>query len=261
MSTSSKNKLQGKVTIVTGGASGIGEATVLLFADHGARAVVIADVQDEKGQKLVESIGSSRSTYIHCDVTDENQVKSLIKTTIDLYGQLDVTFCNAGIINTTPQTVLDFDMAAYEKLFAVNVGGTAASLKHAAMAMVEGGVKKGSIICTASTAANVQGDRCTDYVMSKCAVVGLMKSASVQLGRYGIRVNCVSPGPVATPLLCKLSGIGMKEVEKAFESSYCLGGVLKVKHVAEAVLFLACDDSEFVTGHNLVVDGGFKAAY
>ncbi|XP_065847369.1 (-)-isopiperitenol/(-)-carveol dehydrogenase, mitochondrial-like [Euphorbia lathyris] len=256
----SSNKLQDKVAIITGGASGIGEATALLFAQNGARAVVIADVQDQKGQQLVESIGSHRSTYIHCDVTDENQLKSTIEATVHKYSQIDVMFCNAGILNACSQDVMDFDMAAYEKLFAVNVGGVAASVKHAARAMVEGGVK-GSIICTASIAARNGANRAVDYVMSKCAVLGLMKSASMQLGKYGIRVNSVSPGPVGTPLLCEVFGMGKEEVEKVFESKYWLEGVMKVEHVADAVLFLACDDSVFVTGHDLAVDGGFKFDY
>jgi len=252
-----KNKVQDKVAIVAGGASGIGEATVLAFAENGARAVVIADIQDEKGQKLAESIGTNRSTYIHCDVADENQVKSLVESTVQLYGHLDVIFCNAGIGSFGKQNVLDFDLDSCDKLFAVNVRGTAACLKHAARAMVDGGVK-GSVICTSSAAANLAGVRFTDYIMSKSGVLALMKCASYQLGEHGIRVNCVSPGPVATPLACKTFEKGVEEVEKAFQSSYCLKGVLKTKHVADAVLFLASDDSEFVTGQNLIVDGGFN---
>ncbi|XP_050224683.1 (-)-isopiperitenol/(-)-carveol dehydrogenase, mitochondrial-like [Mercurialis annua] len=252
------SKLQDKVAIITGGASGIGEATALLFAEHGARAVVIADIQDEKGQQLAESIGKNRSTYIHCDVTDETQVKSLVESTVNLYGRLDVMFCNAGIFSSSIQNILDFDMAAYEKLFSVNVSGVVASLKHAARAMVEGGVS-GSIICTASIAATAEGDRFTDYAMSKCAVLGLMRRASRQLAKHGIRVNCVSPSPIGTPMAIKALGVSnQEEAEKAFESSYRLKGVLKVKHVADAVLFLACQDSEFVTGHNLVVDGAYR---
>jgi NAD(P)-dependent dehydrogenase (short-subunit alcohol dehydrogenase family) len=122
--------------------------------------------------------------------------------------------------------------------------------------MVDGGVK-GSVICTSSAAANMAGDRFTDYIMSKSGVLALMKCASYQLGEHGIRVNCVSPGLVATPLTCKTLEMGVEEVENAFQSCYYLKGVLKAKHIADAVLFLASDDSEFVTGQNLIVDGGF----
>jgi len=102
--------------------------------------------------------------------------------------------------------------------------------------MVKGGIK-GCIICTANTAANLVGDMLTDYIMSKCGVLALMKCASYQLGKHGIRVHCVSPGPVATPMVCKTYDMGVEEVEKLFESSYCLKGVLKAKHIADAVLF------------------------
>ncbi|KAJ8753562.1 hypothetical protein K2173_022803 [Erythroxylum novogranatense] len=257
---SSKNKLQDKVAIITGGASGIGEATALLFAEYGARVVVIADIQDEKGRNLVNSIGTQRSTYIRCDVTDESQVKSLVETTVQLYSGLDIMFCNAGTATTHRfQTVTDFDFDSYEKVFAVNVRGVVASVKHAARAMIDGG-QKGSIICTSSIAASTGGEKSMDYVMSKCAVLGLMKSTSMQLGGHGIRVNCVSPGAVVTPLLCRAYGgeSSTEMVEKMVESSSYMKGALKLKHVAEAVAFLASDDSEFVNGHNLVVDGGFK---
>ncbi|KAJ0047907.1 hypothetical protein Pint_15282 [Pistacia integerrima] len=256
--TSCKKKLQGKVAIITGGASGIGEASALHFINHGAQAIVIADVQDEKGQKLAESIGLDRCMYVRCDVSDEEQIKNLVETAIKTYGHLDIMFCNAGILSKSEQIILDFDLSDYEKLFAVNVRGVIASIKHAARAMVKGKIQ-GSIICTASVSATMGGPIFTDYTMSKHAVVGLMKSASKQLGGYGIRVNCVSPGPVVTPMLCRMSGLKAEEAEKAFERSSCLKGVLKLKHVADAVLFLASKESEFVTGHNLVVDGGFIA--
>ncbi|XVE57009.1 hypothetical protein DITRI_Ditri04bG0057400 [Diplodiscus trichospermus] len=255
----SNKKLEGKVAIVTGGASGIGEATVFLFVDHGIRAVVIGDIQDEKGEKLAASIGHRCAcTYVHCDVTKEQDVEYLVQSAIKLYGRLDIMFCNAGIMNKSQQTILEFDLPSYEKLFAVNVGGVAASIKHAGRAMVEAKTN-GSIICTASIAARIGSDRQTDYVMSKNAVLALMRCASTQLGGHGIRVNCVSPGPVATPLLCKAFGMGVEETETSFASFYRLknNGVLKVKHVADAVLFLASEESRFITGHDLAVDGGF----
>ncbi|XP_043723226.1 short-chain dehydrogenase reductase 3b-like [Telopea speciosissima] len=248
--------LEGKVAIVTGGASGIGETTACLFADHGSRAVVIADIQDEKGELLVTSIGTHRCSYIHCDVADEDQVKSMVDWTIQKYGRLDIMFSNAGILNTH-QTILDLDLSAMDRLFSINVKGMAACVKHAGRAMVEGGIK-GSIVCTASAAASVGTGRHTDYTMSKHAVLGLVRSASRQLGRHGIRVNCVSPSGLATPMLCQSYGMDEDGVEKVFSNSTSLEGLaLKVNHVAEAVLFLASDASAFVTGHNLAVDGGY----
>jgi NAD(P)-dependent dehydrogenase (short-subunit alcohol dehydrogenase family) len=260
-STPLKNKLQGKVTIITGGASGIGEATARRFADHGARAIVIADIQDEKGQKVAASIGPNICTYVHCDVSDEEQVKTLVDSTVNAYGRLDIMFSNAGMgraILTGEQTVLDVDMSAYDKVMAVNARGMVACVKHAAKAMIEGGVK-GSIVCTASVAASIGGDKFLDYVMSKHAVLGLVRSASLQMGAYGIRVNCVSPGAVGTPLLKNMFGCENEEADKVYEMSASLkGGVLRPKNIADAVVFLASEDSEFVTGHNLAVNGGCR---
>ncbi|XP_042481477.1 short-chain dehydrogenase reductase 3b-like [Macadamia integrifolia] len=254
--TTQSKSLEGKVAIVTGGASGIGETTARLFADHGSRVVVIADIQDEKGEHVATSIGTHRCSYIHCDVADEDQVRSMVDWTVQKYGRLDIMFSNAGICNDQ-QTILDLDLTVMDRLFSINVRGMAACVKHAGRAMVEGGVK-GSIVCTASVAASVGGMAFTDYTMSKHAVLGLMRSASRQLGRHGIRVNCVSPSGVATPMPCQLSGMEKDEVEKFFSKSTSLKGlVLKVNHVAEAVLFLASDASAFVTGHNLAVDGGY----
>ncbi|KAL4363792.1 hypothetical protein GQ457_04G036710 [Hibiscus cannabinus] len=253
------NKLEGKVAIITGGASGIGEATAHHFAVHGARMIVIADIQDELGQRVVESIGSDKCSFVHCDVTDEEQVKNLVQSTVRSHGRLDIMFSNAGIFSNSAQTVLELDFAEFNRLFSVNVRGMATCVKHAARAMVEQNVR-GSIVCTASTCGSSGGERDTDYFMSKHAVIGLVRSASKQLGAHGIRVNCVSPFVVGTPLLYRYLGkeAAEAEAEQLFESYTSLkGAVLKAKHVADAVVFLASQDSEFVTGHDLVVDGGF----
>lgn len=234
-------KLQGKVAIITGGASGFGEATARLFARHGTLAIVIADIQDEKGQSVAASIGSNQCSYVHCDVTDEQQVKNLIDTTVNIHGKLDIMFSNAGMASIGEQTILDYNVSDAEKLFALNVRGMALCVKHAARAMTEGGVR-GSIICTSSLLGTVGHDSYTDYVMSKHAVVGLMRAASVQLGKYGIRVNCVCPGAAATAMTCKMYGKDEDEIEKMFEQSSRLEGVLKAKHVADAVAFLASDE-------------------
>ncbi|XP_052176194.1 (-)-isopiperitenol/(-)-carveol dehydrogenase, mitochondrial-like [Diospyros lotus] len=253
-------KLQGKVALVTGGASGIGETTVRLFAIHGARAVVIADIMDDKGQKLAEAIGSSQSqcAYRRCDVTDEDQVKAAVEWTVTTYGQLDVIFCNAGIASPSDQALLELDFAEFDRLMVVNARGVAACVKHAARAMVERLVR-GSIVCTASVVASKGGWKHTDYIMSKHAVLALVRAASQQLGEHGIRVNCVSPFMVATPLTCDLMGLKAEELEKMFAPYTSLRGTpLRPGDVADAVLFLASDESRFVSGHDLKVDGGFE---
>ncbi|XP_016444280.1 (-)-isopiperitenol/(-)-carveol dehydrogenase, mitochondrial-like [Nicotiana tabacum] len=248
-------KLEGKVATVTGGASGIGEAAARLFAHHGAR-VVIADIQDEKGRALAESIPFQRCSYVHCDVSDETQVKAMVDWTVQKYGQLDIMFSNAGVVGNSGQKVIDLDLSEFDRVLRVNARGMAACVKHAARAMVEQRVR-GSIICTASIAASRAGPWRTDYVMSKHAVLGLVKSASRQLGEYGIRVNSVSPSAVMTPIMLSAEQETSLKVLKMYGNLTCLKGItLTVKHLADAVLFLASDDSAFVSGHDLVLDGG-----
>ncbi|KAL5080611.1 hypothetical protein RYX36_009032 [Vicia faba] len=256
-STNTNLRLSGKVAIVTGGASGIGETTARVFANEDTRVVVIADIQDELGEQVAASIGNQRCIYVHCDVTDEDQVQNLIQSTVNTYGQIDIMFSNAGIINSSDQTVVELDMSKLDRLFAVNVGGMALCVKHAARAMVEQRVR-GSIVCTGSAGGSHGGSRSTDYIMSKHAVLGLMRAASVQLATHGIRVNSVSPNGLATPLTCKLLGMSQENAQEAYKNLARLEGVvLTPKHVADAVLFLVSNEAEFITGLDLRVDGGF----
>ncbi|KAK3220678.1 hypothetical protein Dsin_014648 [Dipteronia sinensis] len=149
-------------------------------------------------------------------------------------------------------------MSALDHMFTVIVRGMAACVKQAARAMVEGSIR-GSIVCTASVAANHGGKKCTDYYMSKHAVVGLVRSASVQLGVHGIRVNCVSPYVLASSATRLVNGVGMEELERLYDGNMLFNGVtLRAKHAADGVLFLAGSESELITGHDLVVDGGFQ---
>ncbi|KAL1555536.1 (+)-cis,cis-nepetalactol synthase NEPS3-like [Salvia divinorum] len=249
-------KLQGKVAIVTGGASGIGETTGRVLAGHGARAVVIADIQSEKGRAVAESIGLERCSYVQCDVTDEEQVKAMIEWTAKTYGGLDIMVSNAGTVSSLPQTILDLDMSEYDRVMRVNARGMAACVKQAARKMVEMGTR-GAIICTASTAAEKATEDLTDYVMSKRAVLGLMRSASLQLGPRGIRVNSVSPGLVLTPLVWKIGMVTQADSDKYMGPYTSLkGATLTAENVADAVAFLASDEAAFVTGVDLAVDCG-----
>ncbi|KAF6159848.1 hypothetical protein GIB67_032932 [Kingdonia uniflora] len=177
----------------------------------------------------------------------------MIDLTAQKYGRIDIMFSNAGILNPD-QTVLDIDLLKFDHLININMQGMAICVKHAAKAMVSCGVR-GSIVCTASAAASIGSERHVDYTMSKHAVLGLMRSASVQLGKYGIRVNCVSPSAVGTPFMCDAYGMDAKGIETTFSSACSLKGVaLNVKHVADAV----SSESTFVSGHNLAVDGCFR---
>ncbi|XP_050914792.1 short-chain dehydrogenase reductase 3b, partial [Lathyrus oleraceus] len=248
--------LEGKVAIVTGGASGIGEDAVKTFVENGA-FVVIADINDELGHHLATSIGLDKVSYHHCDVRDEKQVEQTVSFTLEKYGTLDIVFSNAGIAGPL-SSILEFDLNEFDNTIAVNIRGAAATIKHAARVMVDRKIR-GSIICTASVAGSVAGSAGHDYVTSKHGLVGLVRSTCGELGAYGIRVNSVSPYLVATPLVCRALKMEVSEVEANANDCGNLKGVtLKAKHIAEAALFLASDESAYISGHNLVVDGGFS---
>ncbi|MCL7030996.1 hypothetical protein MKW94_015458 [Papaver nudicaule] len=252
-------RLEGKVALITGAAGEIGEAAARLFVEHGA-FVVIADVKDELGDQVVASIGPERCSYKHCDVTDEKQVEETVVYMLDKYGTLDIVYSNAGILGPLAG-VLDTDMKALDKAIDVNVCGGVAMIKHSGRAMVARNIH-GSIICTASAGAARGGLGPVGYTASKHALLGVVRSASQELGAYGIRVNCVSPLGVATPMTCTTPGIKRFQLDPDFIeqkiSSVCSlkGMVMKPKDIAEAALFLASDESACINGHNLVVDGG-----
>ncbi|KAL1350873.1 hypothetical protein HN51_014850 [Arachis hypogaea] len=256
----SKQRLEGKVAIVTGGASGIGAEAVRVFVENGA-FVVVADVQDELGHLLASSIGLlEKVSYCHCDIRDEKQVEETVAFAVEKYGSLDIMFSNAGIAGSI-SNILDLDLNDFDNAMAVNLRGAAACIKHAARVMVARRTR-GSIICTASVAASVGIGAAAgvSYTASKHGLIGLVRSACGELGGYGIRVNSVSPYVVATPLVCRALDVEASEVESAGGVGTSLQGiVLKPIHVAQAALFLASDESAYISGHDLTVDGGFLA--
>ncbi|PNX59365.1 short-chain dehydrogenase reductase 3b-like protein, partial [Trifolium pratense] len=155
-------------------------------------------------------------------------------------------------------SILEFDLNKFDNTMAVNVRGSAATIKHAARAMVERKIR-GSIICTASVAGSVAGCAGHDYTSSKHGLIGLVRSTCSELGAYGIRVNSISPYAVATPLACRGLDMKVSEVEAIGNDYANLKGItLKTTHIAETALFLASDESAYISGHNLVVDGGFS---
>lgn len=249
-------RLEGKVALITGGASGIGEITARVFAHHGAK-VVIADVNDTLGHSIRDSLGQDTASYVHCDVTDESQIKAAVAEAVSTYGKLDIMFNNAGIADPNKSRIIDNDKADFERVLAVNVTGVFLGVKHAAQAMIP--TRRGCIINTASISSGIGGTASHAYTCAKHAVLGLTRNAAVELGQFGIRVNCLSPYACVTPLATKFVGVGAAELEVAMDAVSNLKGVtLKAEDVANAALFLAGDEARYVSGHNLFIDGGFS---
>jgi NAD(P)-dependent dehydrogenase (short-subunit alcohol dehydrogenase family) len=254
------SRLAGKVALVTGGASGIGEATVRLFVAEGA-TVGIADVQDERGERLAGELGE-RAAYVHTDVTSEADVQSAVATLEQRFGRLDCIFNNAGHGGVGGR-VEAIPVDGFDATIAVLLRGVLLGMKHAAPVMKRQG--SGSIISTASVAGLRAGFGPHVYSAAKAAVIQLTRTVAMELGEHNVRVNCICPGGIATPIFGK--GLGLS-AEQADAIVPLMKGVLEklqpIKRaglpddIAHAALWLASDDSTFVNGHALVVDGGLS---
>lgn len=253
-------ELQGKVAIVTGGASGIGAATVELFSRSGA-SVVIADVQQERGEELAQQLGDC-VLFQMTDVTDADSVQAAVDSAVSYFGGLHIMFNNAGISGAegSPQFV-ENDLASFEKVMAVDLLGPMLGSKAAARVMISAG--GGVIINTASIAASYPGYGIPEYRAAKAGVVALTKSLATELGEYNIRVNCISPGPILTDIIGMGAELTPEHKDAILDAA--MSSMLEMQvlqrvgqpgDIAEAALFLASDRAAQITGLDMVVDGG-----
>lgn len=247
--------MDGRVAIITGGVGGIGSSIAKLFCQHGAK-VILADTRDDgEAQTICKELGHENAYYLHCDVSSESDVQNAVNTAVSMHGRLDIMVNNAGIVGAKVSDIDDCEVTDFINVFRVNTLGAFLGTKHAARVMKP--LRRGTIINTASVAGIVGG--CPHaYTCSKHAIVGLTKNTALDLGRYGIRVNCVSPHAVPTRMSKTYLGLG--EDDKFDVYSDLKGVDVTPEDVAGAFLFLASDDSRYVNGHNLLVDGGFTVS-
>ncbi len=248
-------KLDGKVALITGGSSGIGSATAALLAKEGA-AVVLTGRNKERGDQVAQAINDAggKAMFIRSDVCVADDCRQAVEQTLERFGRIDVLFNNAGVYH--PRTVPECTEQEWDETIDSSLKGAFLMSKYALPSMIERG--SGSIIHNSSGWGIVGGDRAAAYCAAKGGLVIMAKAMAIDHGPDGIRVNCVCPGDVVTPMMsddAENRGISMEDY-LAGASDRPLGRVGTAEEIARAVLFLACDDSSFVTGEALVVDGG-----
>lgn len=248
------------MALITGSASGLGKATAHEFVQNGAQ-VIIADNDTVLGPQVAKELGPS-AQYVECDVTVEAQIAEAVNVAMTHYGKLDIMYNNAGITGPTlPPSITELDLDEFDRVMKINVWGMIAGIKHAARVMVPVGY--GSILCTSSISGLMGGLGPHPYTISKFTIPGVVKSVASELCKAGIRVNCISPAPIPTTMsLAQIGkffpGLTQEQVVGIMNG---LGELKGAKcediDVARAALFLASDEAKYISGHNLIVDGGF----
>ena len=249
-------RLEDKVSLVTGGASGIGRATALAFACEGSK-VVVADVQNEEGQEtvqLVEEAGGA-ARFVKCDVSRAAEVEALIAECVEVYGRLDCAFNNAGVLGDMASTV-DCSEENFDRIVSINLKGIWLCMKYEIPLMLEQG---GGAIVNAGSNAGMRGvPHLPAYSASKGGVVILTRTAALEVAKSGIRINAVNPGLILTPMVQKQTAENPSAVD-AFIAEEPVGRMGEPEEVARTVVWLCTDDASFVTGHLMAVDGGLLA--
>ncbi|WP_423797929.1 SDR family NAD(P)-dependent oxidoreductase [Neobacillus sp. SAB-20_R2A] len=243
-------KLNNRVAIVTGGASGIGEYTVREMVKEGAK-VIIADLDKEKGNQLSQELHQTNVIYSYCDVTDETQIEQLINLAVSKFGRIDILFNNAGLGTASPVT--DLALEDWHKVLGVNLDSVFLTAKHTIPVMKRTG--GGSIVNNASILGHVGQLNAAAYSASKGAVVNLTKTLAIEYATENIRVNTVCPGYIETPFISHFD----EQKRDQLISLHPMGRFGRPHEIAKAVVFLASDDASFITGTSLVVDGGYTA--
>lgn len=258
--TSASGRLADKVAVITGAASGIGLGSLELFVAEGAK-VVAADIQDEKGAALQQRFPHA-VRYVHCDVTSEADIRAAVATAVGEFGRLDVMFNNAGISDHMTE-ISELTVEGWDWIFSILVRGVMLGTKHAAAAMSADGASGGSIINTASVAALQAGYGPIAYSSAKAAVLHMGRVAAAQLAARNIRVNSICPGLIATSIFGASVGLARESADQmaAYVATHANGAqplnrAGLPEDIARAALYLASDDSRFMTGGHLVVDGG-----
>ena len=252
-------RLDGKVALITGGASGMGMVASRLFASEGAK-VVLTDVTDPAGDEVAASIRADGglATYVHADVSLEDDARAMVDATVTAYGGLTILYNNAGVMLGDDGSVHATDESIWDTTLAINVKGVAHGCKYGIPAMIESG--GGAIVNVASFVAWMGAATSqTAYTASKGAVLAMTREIAVEYARQGIRCNALCPGPIATPLLAELLSDPARRERRFVHIP--MGRLGQAEELARAALFLASDDSSFMTGASLIVDGGITAAY
>ncbi|HLA19687.1 MAG TPA: glucose 1-dehydrogenase [Dehalococcoidia bacterium] len=249
-------KLEGKVAIVTGAASGIGRASALLFAEEGAR-VVVADWDAAKGEEVAREVKGKggEAKFVKVDVSRAEDVQVMVTTAVESYGRLDVLFNNAGVEGEQAPTA-DCTLENFDRVIAINLRGVFLGMKYGIAAMLKTG--GGSIINNASVAGLVGFTGIPAYSASKGGVIQLTKTAALEYAKEHVRVNAICPGVIWTPMVERFTSAG-EEVRRALEAMEPVGRFGTAEEVARLAVFLASEDSSFCTGAPFVVDGGFVA--